>query len=60
MDITPRTTHVVHSGRYFMKTSAIRAEMNIKYACCKISGPDACIHIIPTAPKFHIIIPTVM
>lgn len=53
MLITPSTTHAVHSGKYLIKTSAIRAEIKIRYACCNCKGPCQCIHIIPTTPKFH-------
>lgn len=30
MEITARTTHVVHSGKYLMKTRAISAEMKMR------------------------------
>lgn len=54
IEMTPRTTQVVHSGRYLMKTNAISAATKIKYACCKRRGPFQWIQIIPTVAKFHI------
>lgn len=54
IDMTAKTTHVVHSGKYFMKTNAIRAATKMRYACCKRRGPFQCIQIIPMTPKFHI------
>ena len=53
IDITARTTHVVTSGKYLMKTKAIRAAINIRYICCNRIGPSECTDIIPTIPKFH-------
>lgn len=51
--MTARTNQVVHSGMYLMKTNAINAATNIKYACCSIRGPFQCIQIIPITAKFH-------
>lgn len=53
MDITPNTVHVVHSGKYLMKTRAINAATKIKYICCKRNGAFQWMAIIPTTPKFH-------
>lgn len=57
--MAPRMTQADHSGRYLMKTRAMRALMRIRYACCNWSGPFQWIQIIPTAPKFQMITPTV-
>ena len=51
---TPRTTHVVHSGINFNSMRATLADIMIKYACCKTSGPFQWITRKPTTPKFHI------
>lgn len=60
MEITANTAHDVQSGRYLMKTKAIRAAMKIKYACWSLKGPFQWMQIIPTTPRFHIIRPRVM
>lgn len=48
-------SQAVHSGRYLMKTRAMRALIMIRYACWSRSGPFQWIQIIPTTPKFQMI-----